>query len=311
MLLLLLCVYFFLGAEVLDSEGEDDWYALRMAVWSEQSKLSVRGEHEGELINYSAILKNLNCCKSSAKFITYGRYILHTVPTCICILLFCCSSVFVQSLRLRLQTFVFIRRHSVCMERTISLRSRSRSQSVRKRLRCYNMNGELLNLFDHSYVIPRPFDFVSERRTLGEVFEAVSKCAQWPLEWIRLIIGDHQFEWPRLRRLQDHLRAPVMCYVNPDVAEIVATVNFRFPDNFHDSAAPGYCLCDFGGCCTLCNVPSCEICPGCGNNGCCRSDSCGHDCCAAVARGDSFQPRYLCPMSGCRPWWACALGDLS
>ena len=180
------------------------------------------------------------------------------------------------------------------------------NRHARKRLRCYNMNGDSISLLNHAYAIPRPFDYVTEDDTLGDVFEALSKAAHWPLEWMQVMIGDHRFEWPRLLRHQEHLRVSVMHYAAPNADEIIATVVSNLPDNFQDPTAQGYCLCDFGGCCTLRNAPSCEVCAGCGNNGCCRCAKCGHVCCEVI--GDGFQPRYLCPIAGCKPKWAGAPG---
>ena len=62
------------------------------------------------------------------------------------------------------------------------------------------------------------------------------------------------------------------------------------------------CLCDFGGCCCLCRVPSNTVCEGCGNNGCCRCGNCGHKCCVGFAGTTAVLPS--CAIQGCQPHWA-------
>ena len=175
-----------------------------------------------------------------------------------------------------------------------------------KKLLCHTVGGEPLKLLNHAYAVPRPFDFVREDTTLGEVFKAASKAKDsWPVEWMKVVTGDHQFEWPRLLKLQEHLRTPVIQLCgDPNADGILVTVCFSFPDNFQDPKASGYCLCNFGGCCRLCYVPSCVVCPGCGNNGCCRSNDCDYSCCDAIEKGVGFQAQMRCPVSGCRPAWA-------
>ena len=174
------------------------------------------------------------------------------------------------------------------------------------KLLCHTVGGEPLKLLNHAYAVPRPFDFVREDTTLGEVFKAASKARDsWPVEWMKVVIGDHQFEWPRLLKSQEHLRTLVIQLCgDPNADGILVTVCFSFPDNFQDPKASGYCLCNFGGCCRLCYVPSCVVCLGCGNNACCRSNDCDYSCCDAIEKGVGFQAQMRCPISGCRPAWA-------
>ena len=61
-------------------------------------------------------------------------------------------------------------------------------------------------------------------------------------------------------------------------------------------------LCDFGGRCRLCRVPSNTICGGCGNNGCCRCGNCGHKCCEDRIGAEAVL--FFCAIQGCQPRWA-------
>ena len=185
-------------------------------------------------------------------------------------------------------------------------------------LRVHNaVNGEELRLVDISYAVPRPFDRVTQRTTIEDIFRAVGQAVPWPCEWMRIAIGDRTCDWPRTLALRKRLRTPLMSCI-PSVLDVVpagcsqretdatheitAAVTYQIPRDFRASEAQGYCLCDFGGCCTLCNVPSSEVCSGCGNNGCCRCSNCGCDCCCDEAK--DFQPHRMCPVAGCRPMWA-------
>ena len=187
--------------------------------------------------------------------------------------------------------------------------------SSKKSLRCLShCNGEALQLVDYAYAPPRPFDVVKEDTILREVFQAASHfhrphLDEWPVAWIRVTIRDETYVWPRLLKLQGHLRTPVMklCDINAD--EIVVFIHFAYPENFQDPEAAGLCLCNFGGCCRLCYAPGAGRCPGCGNNGCCRCNNCGCSCCDAVEKGLNREilpagfPRLLCPVYGCREDW--------
>ena len=188
--------------------------------------------------------------------------------------------------------------------------------SSKKGLRCLrHCNGETLQLVDYAYASPRPFDIVTQDTTLREVFQAASHFHRphldsWPLEWIRVTIGDETYVWPRLLKLQGHLRTPVMKLCDTNADEIVVFIHFAHPENFQDPEAAGLCLCNFGGCCRLCYAPGARICPGCGNKGSCRCNNCGCSCCDAVEKGlirevlPAGFPRLLCPVYGCRQAWA-------
>ena len=62
------------------------------------------------------------------------------------------------------------------------------------------------------------------------------------------------------------------------------------------------CLCDFGGYCRLCRVPSNTICGGCSNKGCCRCGNCGHECCEDRVGTEAVLS--CCAIQGCQPRWA-------
>ena len=89
------------------------------------------------------------------------------------------------------------------------------------------------------------------------------------------------------------------------------------------SYTEGLCVCDFGGCCRRCRVPSDFVCEGCGNRGECRSGECGHECCrlmwfvcedrteagdVLLQAGDVLSEAgdglSFCAIQGCQPRWA-------
>ena len=181
------------------------------------------------------------------------------------------------------------------------------------RLLVTRLSGEEVPLFDHAYCIPRPWEHVKPRHTIRDLFLAVSRAERsgpcyydgWPVEWIRLAIGDQTFSWPH--RLFNHwgsdilLDQALMTFRQANTG-IIAQVSYGAPRDYQDPEARGLCLCNFGGCCKRCNVPTQhEICSGCGNNGCCRCNDCGCHCCTDGPNG--FQPKRLCPFSGCKPLW--------
>ena len=170
-------------------------------------------------------------------------------------------------------------------------------------IRVYNANGGLLPIMDRKYCIPRPFDRVKRSTTVKDIFVAVSHAVQWPREFMQLRIGDKAYDFPILISKQKHLETFVMSLISyphqtfqDAPVGIIVFYDLRMPTDFNGI----YCLCDFGGCCRLCNVPSNQICKGCGNNGCCRVVECGCDCC----EDPNVQPQRRCPILGCRPKWA-------
>jgi len=183
-------------------------------------------------------------------------------------------------------------------------------EQPRPRLRVYAMSGgEELRILDTSYAIPRSFKFVSPSTRIMDVFSACCIKLQWPHEFMSLSIGGNVYKWPRLLREQQHLHILVTTLIPSSDCQGLYDVAYDFtyvlwmPDNFQAPDARGYCLCNFGGCCRLCFVPSNEPCCGCGNNGCCRCMNCGCSCCESP---EDIQPMSRCPFEGCRPEWAVA-----
>ena len=168
------------------------------------------------------------------------------------------------------------------------------------------MDGEELHVvLDTSYAIPRPFILRPSTR-IKDVFFACCETLKWPHEFMSLIIDGNTYKWPRLHSEQKHLDSLVTNIIpstigSQQLSDVVFAYYRWVPKNFQAADAQGYCLCNFGGCCRLCNVPSGQICWGCGNNGGCRSESCGHSCCKLPR---SIDPERRCPLMGCRPEWA-------
>ena len=133
------------------------------------------------------------------------------------------------------------------------------------------------------------------------ICEACCQALAWPREFMTVTVNDESFNFPRLRRQQEHLHRRLLDIVETSQREIVVTYYLRMPSNFRDPIANGYCLCAFGGCCKLCIYPSSEVCGGCGNNGCCRTDNCGDECCEGE---EITEPERRCPFLGCKPEWA-------
>ena len=142
--------------------------------------------------------------------------------------------------------------------------------------------------------------------TIKDVFRAV----HWPTEFMQFRIGDKFYDFPRLHSKQKYSKTSLiglsssagLAGLSEEIHEITVFYYCWMPADFQAPEARGYCLCNFGGCCSLCKVPSIEICKGCGNNGCCRTGDCGCDCC--VQESKDLRPRRRCPISGCRPDWA-------
>lgn len=170
------------------------------------------------------------------------------------------------------------------------------------------INGDLLAVLNHRYAVPRPFQYVSDSTTIRDVFSEVCKTLRWPSEFMLLSIAGVVYDCPRLLSRQQHLNALVTNLSSSSGLQRLSDVSYdflyylRMPENFQAPDAQSYCLCDFGGCCRLCFAPSHRLCWGCGNNGCCRCANCGCDCCVSP---EDFRPVRRCPISGCRPAWAC------
>ena len=182
---------------------------------------------------------------------------------------------------------------------------------ARLRLRNLESGVELPWVYDYSYCIPRPF-YVRRSTTIKDIFTAVSFAVAaghpnpWPLEYIKLMIGNNLYECPVNLKLQKQkgVDQKVHKVVGDQQDEVVVSYHCMMPEDF-SRCGGGYCLCSFGGCCRLCNVPGTSVCPSCGNNGCCRCQNCGCECCSECFHANELsRDLRRCPILGCRPRWA-------
>jgi len=149
-------------------------------------------------------------------------------------------------------------------------------------------------------VLPRRISTrVSRVTTLEWFLPYVAAAVEWPVTHIALhslgktvqhVQRTHERTWTLLEELANNAR------YHGEVIPI-AVLLLPPPLLYND----GSCICDFGGCCRLCFVPSNTGCSGCGNNGCCRSGNCGHPCCKKMVGLQDVLHR--CDRQGCRPWW--------
>ena len=194
----------------------------------------------------------------------------------------------------------------------------------RLRIRSLCSGEELHPLRDQNWAIPTSVVHMTSFLTIREIFDMVCFTLAWPHEFLRLHSGDNVYEFPRPTskstsrayeiRYLIYLNTSVMTAAGFDSAdkpacrqqvdEIVIYYYKWMPTDFQAPEADGFCLCSFGGCCRLCNVPSIGVCWGCGNSAACRSKSCGCDCCCFATTMRIVQPLLRCPILGCSPWWA-------
>ena len=145
----------------------------------------------------------------------------------------------------------------------------------------------------------RPFNKIREDTLIEDLFDPCSVALNWHVEFIKLVLDDKVFRFNK--RIAERTRTRILDLISP--ADLLQqkpcriNVVLEMPENFGGDC----CLCSFGGCCKLCRVPGGRICPGCGNNGCCRASNCGCACCEENLPCDGG-PR--CPFKGCRPEWA-------
>ena len=149
--------------------------------------------------------------------------------------------------------------------------------------------------------------FVLEKyHNIGFLIELVAKKLKLPSEFVMLLVYGQRFQLP------DAWEYPVVNLVidctagsSENQAFDVGVVLLK-PDNFKAPELRGFCLCNFGQCCVRCAVPSSYVCWGCGNNGCCRTGDCGHQCCEDI--DENTCPvgidQNTCRRVGCRPEWA-------
>ena len=142
-----------------------------------------------------------------------------------------------------------------------------------------------------------------------ELEELLRPCAaylKWPLSHIHLVCGKIIVRWHH--RIAERTRTP--CWQPGEHgARRVTVVKEAMPEVFGakglQAVSDAQCICEFGGCCRLCQVLHRGFCPGCGSGpGCCLCANCGCDCC------ESENPPVLpddaprCPFHGCQPEWA-------
>jgi hypothetical protein len=154
--------------------------------------------------------------------------------------------------------------------------------------------------------LPHVSTRVHEHTPLEWFLPYVAKAVEWPVDYIAL----HAFGATARQRHKSRGWPATLLHDLAGAAGhqgriITVAVELLPPPAVY--SGPAGCICDFGGCCRLCFVPSTGGCVGCGNNGCCRSGDCGHPCCESLVDGwppggtDGRDRR--CDRLGCRPWW--------
>ena len=124
----------------------------------------------------------------------------------------------------------------------------------------------------------------------------VARVVNWPISHSRLHVYDKTVQHDSRGITRTMLLALAKIHGQAEHEPIHVMVERLPPPTRLGS---GICICDFGGCCCLCHVPSNIVCEGCGNNGCCRSGNCDHECCAA--RVGAADVELFCGIQGCRP----------
>ena len=177
----------------------------------------------------------------------------------------------------------------------------------RRRIEVYAMSGDLLPLTE------RYTNVLIHERTMRpdfELEELLQPCAvylRWPLSHIRLVCGQITVRW-RIR-IGERTRTPCWHHGEHGVRR-VTVVKEAMPEDFRACPRTNKCICEFGGCCRLCQVPVRAlrhrgVCPGCGSGpGCCLCATCGCDCCEGKAPPVLPDDAPRCPFHGCQPEWA-------
>ena len=170
----------------------------------------------------------------------------------------------------------------------------------------YTASGNLLPVTERYTNI-----LISKRRQRPdfELEELLPPCAEylkWRLSHIHLVRGEKNVRWHH--RIAERTRTPCWQPGEHGVRR-VTVVKEAMPEVFGakrlQAVSDARCICEFGGCCRLCQVLHLGVCPGCGSGpGCCLCANCGCDCC------ESENPPVLpddaprCPFHGCQPEWA-------
>jgi hypothetical protein len=128
---------------------------------------------------------------------------------------------------------------------------------------------------------------IYDNTTVGWLLPRVAGLVQWPASHVQLIIGGETFSHVQLLKgRSEKLLKDFEADGDGDVVHITVT-RLSPPCEYSECE----CLCDFDGCCVVgvhgrCDHTGSGWCFHCGNNGTCRSGSCGHKCCElAFAEG--------------------------
>ncbi len=138
--------------------------------------------------------------------------------------------------------------------------------------------------------------------TLERILPYVAESLRWPVSHVSLSAGGTTVKYiHRIKhRTVTRITELEMFQTSESQTFVIQATALQRPRTFTNEDEIIYCLCDFGGCCRRCRVPGARSCRGCGNNTCCRSQNCGHQCCeeGSVVNGEEH-----CPFSGCQPAW--------
>ena len=129
------------------------------------------------------------------------------------------------------------------------------------------------------------------------ILDPVAKALDWPVTHVALNVGDVTVKYvtPRAHRTQTFMKS----FVEFGKVLTIQAVRLPRPTEFTERN----CICDFGGCCRLCLVvQGGSMCSGCGNNGCCRSQNCGHLCCES-RQNNRADIHATCPFTGVLNIW--------
>ena len=173
----------------------------------------------------------------------------------------------------------------------------------------YTASGNLLPVPERYTHYTNILISMRRQRPDFELEELLPPCAEylkWPRSHIHLVCGEKNVRWHH--RIAERTRTPCWQPGEHGVRR-VTVVKEAMPEVFGaqrlQAVSDARCICNFGGCCRLCQVLHLGVCPGCGSGpGCCLCANCGCDCC------ESENPPVLpddaprCPFHGCQPEWA-------
>jgi hypothetical protein len=176
----------------------------------------------------------------------------------------------------------------------------TRQRQRRFEVRC-SRTGDCINMDPYSTRI-------DDNTTLEWILPQVAQELSCPIDYVELTAGTTCVRY--VHRLKERTHTLMMDLNAFEDPLIIEAARLPRPQSFEDGGA---CLCAFGGCCCYCMAPGAYVCSGCGNNCCCRSGNCGHQCCehaekhglgifSLPAGFQQHQPfTAWCPKVGCRP----------